>query len=176
MADVNNIAVTVKDLTDRVKFTTTLIHTGAATDNVWSQAIPMYGLQGEGAAIHFTAIGVTTRDVNLFLQGCMNTTPAEFQSFHTRERWDDFSADAADLNLISGPEVFLNAFVYESGNTTGVNVAPIIDPAFGCEFIRFQSSGETGNLVTSSTVITMILLKRAGFQDIPGGILPVDTA
>ena len=175
MADTPNLAVVANDLQDRVKFITTLIHTGAATDDVFSQAIPTYGLQPEGAVIHMDCIGVTTRDVNLFVEGSMTLTGADFQSFLTRELWDDLSADAADVNLLSTAEIFLNAFVYESGNTTGVNVVPMVDPAFNCEYFRFRSNGETGNLVTSSTVVTILMKKRRGFGQISGGYRAFDT-
>jgi len=176
MADTQNLAVVVEDLNDRVKFTVDLIHTGAATDNVYSQAIPMYGLKGAGGAIHFKSLGVTTRDVNLFLQGGMNKTHAQYVSYITRGRWDDLSPDTTDSMLISAPEVIEDSFDINAELTTAVNQFIVVDPAFACEFIRFHSSGETGNLVTTSTIVSLILLKRPGFQEIPGGILPVNTA
>lgn len=181
-ADVADLTVSVKVEADFVEYTGTLIHTGAATDNVFSQAIDLTGLTCEGATVQFKSeAGVTNRDVNLFVQGSNyrgTNADTTFESYKTRTEWDDFSPDNGGLEqtFILDRDFYVNTAIASIGTiqygTSGF-VAAVADSdgtvisvinaekdlALQCRYIRFQSDGTGSNPATSSTSFKLRLKK-----------------
>lgn len=150
---------------DFIIYTVDLIHTGAATDTVFSKAINLDNLKI--VSIHLRNIGVTTRDVNIILQGSPILTDNRFiNSPYTRTLalngdLDDLSPDAANTTIS-----FDAWFYHIPTDSTGVEAAASVvvmhtvrDPATTMRYFRIYSSGESGNLVTSSTVATITCKK-----------------
>lgn len=186
-ADVADLSVTVKVEEDYVEYTGTLIHTGAATDNVFSQAIDLTGLVLDGATVQFKSeFGATNRDVNLFVQGSNykgTNSDTTFESYQTRTEWDDFSPDDGHLeqNFILDRDFYTNTalasigtiqygisgFVAAVADTDGTVISVINsqkDMALRCRYIRFQSDGTGSNPATSSTSFKMRLKKSDFFR------------
>jgi len=150
---------------DFIIYTVDLIHTGAATDTVFSKAINLDNL--EILSIHLRSIGVTTRDVNIGLQGSNSLTDNRFvDSQYTRTLalngdLDDLSPDAGNTTIVFNPWIYQITYT-----ATGVEAAAAVidintvrDPATMLRYFRLYSSGETGNLVTSNTIATILCRK-----------------
>lgn len=194
-ADVQDTAVTI-DVDDAgwISFTVTLIHTGAATDNVASQAIPTYALELEGATMTaYNAFGTTNRDVNLIIQGSNVAKDTLFEAFQTRLEFDDFSPDGGGLEhtafldrdfpkVVADASIAATVLSSVAGNVSTSNdsdgtVVEISyverDQALRCRFIRVVSDGTGSNPATSSTVV-VLRFKRKQLPD--GRLLPLSTS
>lgn len=178
-ADVQDLDVSVDDQGDKVEYRVTLIHTGAATDNVYSQAIDTYGLDLSKASVQFISVaGATNRDVDLFIEGSNVAKDTLFESYQTRTEWADFSPDAGgleqtfllDRDFIKGATASgWSALEYSQGNLAVHALADtssdsdIIytekDLALKCRYIRFKSDGTNSNPATSSTLVVLLVPK-----------------
>lgn len=169
MADVLNLATTKVGggggASDFIVYSVNLIHTGAATDDVFSQAINLNNLVIK--SISLKGFGVTNRDVNLFLQGSIGLLNADFinspypRLLALNGDLDDFSPDAGNVTLVFNPSVY-----HINTNASGVEAAssviftnPVPDPAVLGRYFRIRSDGQSGNPVTSDTTV-LILCKK----------------
>ena len=169
MADVLNLAVSKVGggggANDFIVYSVNLIHTGAATDDVFSQAINLNNL--EIKSISFKGFGVTNRDVNLFLQGSIGLLNADFVNspyprlLALNGDLDDFSPDAGNITLIIDPAVYkinTNASGVEAASSVIFNNT-VPDPVVLGRYFRIRSDGQSGNPVTSDTT-ALILCKK----------------
>lgn len=158
--NVRNLAVTIiEDNNEYIVFETTLVHTGAGTDDVSSQAIDMRGLTTVEGCITFTNVTVeSARDVNLSVEGSNSNDSLNFVSFFTRLEWDDFSAGTAALELISPFEIYRASDVVVA-LTADSSIVIELDPAFRCRYFRFLSDGQPSNPVTAATTVQIKLNK-----------------
>lgn len=171
-ADVDNKAVTLVQGTggaltnskpfDYAIYTVDLLHTGAATDNVTSQAILTSGLKL--VSITMQAYG-TTRDVDLSFQGSgvledtsfVNSPFSRTGVFTGEGDLDDFSPDGADTDQWVLPEFYVA--VDSLGGESNASVVAYLkrsDPALTSKYIRVRSDGQAGNLVDASTRVYFI--------------------
>ena len=133
-----------------------LIHTGAAEDNVTSQAINTSGL--ELVSVQMLAFGAT-RDVNISFQGSGVLEDSSFVSSpfsrvgasYGDGDLDDYSPDAGNTDQWLLPQV---ADTTDAGST----VTKVLrdDPALTARYVRIRSDGQTGNLATTSTKVYFI--------------------
>lgn len=168
MADVLNLVTTKVGggggATDFIVYSVNLIHTGAATDDVFSQAINLNNL--EIKSISFKGFG-TTRDVNLILQGAVGLLDADFvdspyvRALALNGDLDDFSPDAGNLTVVIDPSVY-----HINTAATGLEAAAAVvalrtvpDPAVLGRYFRLRSNGQAGNLVDADTT-ALILCKK----------------
>lgn len=163
-----NKTVTVWDMGDRVLIKVVLIHTSGAEDNIYSQAISTVGLDPEGATIQWQANnGATNRDVNLFIQGSNDPSNAPndstFASYFTRTAWDDYSADAANLENIYPLDIYQDAGDLAAVNGDSIAVITQEEPAVQCLWFRVYSDGQSSNPATSSTTAYILMKKRPGY-------------
>jgi hypothetical protein len=180
-ADVSNLSVTVTQQTgiDFVQFEVTLIHTGAATDNVFSQAIDMAYLDLDGATIQAVAlVGGSGRDVNIDIQGSNSLADSTFETYETRGEFDDFSPDDGGLeqsvlldrdfiklgtkaNLTSVYSAAdLKFFSADSSASDPLMIYTEKDRALRCRYIRVVSAGQSGNIATASTKVILTFRKK----------------
>lgn len=169
MADTFNLAVSKVGggggASDFIVYKVNLIHTAAATDDVYSQAINLNNL--EIKSISFKGFGASGRDVNLVLQGAIGLLSADFvdspyvRALALNGDLDDFSPDAGNLTAIIDPRVY-----HINTAATGLEAAAAVvalrtvpDPAVLGRYFRLRSNGQSGNLVTSDTT-ALILCKK----------------
>lgn len=168
MADVLNLAVSKVGggggANDFIVYSVNLIHTGAATDDVFSQAINLNNL--EIKSISLKGFG-TTRDVDIILQGSIGLLAADFvdspypRLLKLNGDLDDFSPDAGNITLVFNPSVY-----HINTNASGVEAASSVifnktvpDPAVLGRYFRLRSIGQSGNLVDADTT-ALILCKK----------------
>lgn len=174
-ADVDNKTVSIIDETgtalgsnvkpfDYAIYYVDLIHTGAAEDNVTSQAINTSGL--ELVSVQMLAFGAT-RDVNITFQGSAVLEDTSFVAspfsrtgaFTGEGDFDDYSADNANTDQWVLPEFYVaidSTGAEDSGNSGVVTVLKRDDPALTSKYIRVRSDGQSGNLATTSTKVYFI--------------------
>lgn len=168
MADTFNLATTKVGggggANDVIVYSVNLIHTAAATDDVYSQAINLNNL--EIKSISFKGFG-TTRDVNLILQGSIGLLEADFvdspyiRALALNGDLDDFSPDAGNVTLIIDPAVY-----HINTAATGLEAAAAVvalrtvpDPAVLGRYFRLRSNGQAGNLVDADTTCLIMCRK-----------------
>jgi hypothetical protein len=182
-ADVKNLATTASEKGDLVIFYATLIHTGAGTDNVYTKAIAIDGLELVGATIQcISQFGTTNRDVNIDIQGSNSLLDSTFESYQTRGEFDDFSPDGGGLEataLLDRDFAKANTITQFLAATNISGVQPFFalsdtsadtdvlwtekDQALRCRWIRVVSDGQTSNPATSSTLVILQFKKAAGY-------------
>lgn len=190
-ADVDNRTVTVTQQTgiDLVQFEVTLIHTGAAEDDVASQYIDLAFLDLEGATIQAISLVGGTRDVNIDIEGSNSKLDSTFEQWETRKEFDDFSPDngndektaildrafiktdtltaatlAAKLADLADYQSITDSFFQISNDTAGSpKYITYIekDRALRCRYIRVVSDGQSGNEATVSTKVILTFRKKA---------------
>lgn len=167
-ADVDNQTVSLIDETgsamatnaqpyDYAIYSVDLIHTGAAEDNVTSQAINTSGL--ELVSIQMLASAVTTRDVNISFQGSavledtsfVNSPFSRAGGYFWDGDFDDYSADEANTD-----QWILPVAADTVDGVAGATKVILPDPALTAKFIRVRSDGQTGNLATTATRVYFI--------------------
>lgn len=166
-ADVDNKTVSIIDETgtalgsnvkpfDYAIYYVDLIHTGAAEDNVTSQAINTSGL--ELVSVQMLAFGAT-RDVNITFQGSAVLEDTSFVASpfsrvgasYGDGDLDDYSADNANTDQWLLPQV-----ADTTDGAAGVSKVLRDDPALTAKYIRVRSDGQSGNLATTSTKVYFI--------------------
>ncbi len=170
MADVLNLAVSKVGggggANDHIVYSVNLIHTGAATDDVFSQAINLNNL--EILAISLKGLGASGRDVNIFLQGSIGLLNADFVNspyprlLALNGDLDDFSPDTGNITLVFNPSIY-----HVNTNASGVEAASSViftnavpDPAVMGRYFRLRSDGQSGNPAASDTTALILCRKK----------------
>lgn len=179
-ADTSNLTVSlVSQRGEYVIYRVVLIHTGAATDDVRSQAISLDYLDIQDATIQCKSLVGGTRDVNIDIEGSNQIADSTFEQYQTRTEFDDFSADQAgdELTAILDRDFYksvalasiatiydsdegLITAVADSDGTIKTYVYKSNDQALRCRYIRVVSDGQAGNEATVSTEVLLRFRKK----------------